>query len=201
MVEQVFLRIGFFVYAKMVAALGTTAFATHQICMNILNLSFALGDGFSIAASSLVGQSLGAKRPDKAMLYASITQRLALIASTFLFLFFILGRNFLVGLFTTDASIIAQGSIIMIIIAFTTHVQTSQVIISGSLRGAGDTKYVALTSFISIGVVRPLLTWALCFPAGLGLVGAWFAVFIDQNMRLFINFLRFRTGKWTRIEL
>lgn len=169
--------------------------------MNILNLSFAVGDGFSIAASSLVGQSLGAKRPDKAMLYASITQRLALIASTILFIFFILGRNFLVGLFTTETAIIAQGSVIMIIIAFTTHVQTSQVIISGSLRGAGDTKYVALTSFISIGVVRPLLTWLLCFPAGMGLVGAWVAVFIDQNMRLFINFLRFRTGKWTRIEL
>ena len=201
MVEQVVLRIGFFVYAKMVAALGTTDFATHQICMNILILSFAVGDGFSIAASSLVGQSLGAKRPDKAMLYASITQRLALIASTILFFFFILGRNFLVGLFTNEAAIIAQGSVIMIIIAFTTHAQTSQVIISGSLRGAGDTKYVALTSFISIGVVRPLLTWILCFPAGLGLVGAWFAVFIDQNMRLFINFLRFRTGKWTRIEL
>lgn len=201
MVEQVFLRIGFFLYAKMVAELGTTSFATHQICMNILNLSFAVGDGFSIAASSLVGQSLGAKRPDKAMLYASITQRLALIASTILFMFYILGRNFLVGLFTTEASIIEQGSIILIIIAFTTHVQTSQVIISGALRGAGDTKYVARTSFISIAVVRPLLTWILCFPAGLGLIGAWIAVFIDQNIRLIINMLRFRTGKWTRIEL
>lgn len=201
MVEQVFLRIGFFFYAKMVATLGTTSFATHQICMNILNLSFAVGDGFSIAASSLVGQSLGAKRPDKAMLYASITQRLALIASTLLFMFYIFGRNFLVGLFTTETSIIEQGSIILIIIAFTTHVQTSQVIISGALRGAGDTKYVARTSFISIAVVRPLLTWILCFPAGLGLIGAWIAVFIDQNIRLIINMLRFRTGKWTRIEL
>lgn len=201
MVEQVFLRIGFFLYAKMVAKLGTTAFATHQICMNILNLSFAVGDGFSIAASSLVGQSLGAKRPDKAMLYASITQRLALIASTILFIFFIFGRTFLVSLFSNEAQIISQGSIIMIIIAFTTHSQTSQVIISGALRGAGDTKYVAKTSFISIAIVRPLLTYIFCFPLGLGLIGAWIAIFIDQNVRLIINFLRFRTGKWTKIDL
>lgn len=201
MVEQVFLRIGFFLYAKMVAKLGTTAFATHQICMNILNLSFAVGDGFSIAASSLVGQSLGAKRPDKAMLYASITQRLALIASTILFIFFIFGRTFLVSLFSNEAQIISQGSIIMIIIAFTTHSQTSQVIISGALRGAGDTKYVAKTSFISIAIVRPLLTYLFCFPLGLGLIGAWIAIFIDQNVRLIINFLRFRTGKWTKIDL
>ncbi|MEG0691965.1 MAG: MATE family efflux transporter, partial [Oscillospiraceae bacterium] len=69
MVEQVFLRIGFFAYAKIVAGLGTVAFATHQICMNIINLSFAFGDGLGIASSSLVGQSLGKKRADEAIVY------------------------------------------------------------------------------------------------------------------------------------
>lgn len=63
MVEQVFMRVGFFTYAKIVAGLGTVAFATHQICMNIINLSFAFGDGLGVAASSLVGQSLGGKTP------------------------------------------------------------------------------------------------------------------------------------------
>jgi putative MATE family efflux protein len=201
MVEQVFMRIGFFAYAKIVAELGTIAFATHQICMQILNLSFAVGDGFSIAASSLVGQSLGAKRPDLAKLYASISQRIALIASTFIFLLFFFGRNFLVGLFTDDPAIIAQGAVLMIIMAFTTHVQTSQVIISGCLRGAGDTKFVALTSFLSIAIVRPTLSWVLCFPLQFGLVGAWIGVLIDQSLRFLCNFLRFLGGKWTKIQL
>lgn len=71
-VEQVFMRIGFFSFAKIVAALGTIAFATHQICMNIINLSFCFGDGLGVAASSLVGQNLGAKRPDKAIIYLSL---------------------------------------------------------------------------------------------------------------------------------
>ena len=201
MVEQVFLRIGFFVYAKMVASLGTAAFATHQICMNILSLSFGFGDGFSVAASSLVGQSLGAKRPDKAILYGSITQRLALVVSTVLFFVFLFGRRFLVGLFSQEEQIIAQGAVIMIMIAFTTHAQTSQVILSGCLRGAGDTKFVAATSFLSIAIVRPILTWLLCFPVGWGLYGAWFAVIVDQFMRLFITFARFRKGNWTAIKL
>ncbi len=65
-VEQVFMRIGFFIYAKIVASLGTTDFATHQICMNIMSLSFTFGDGLSVASAALVGQSLGAKRPDMA---------------------------------------------------------------------------------------------------------------------------------------
>ena len=61
-VEQVFMRIGFLLYAAIIARLGTTEYATHLICMNILSLSFAFGDGLSIAASALVGQNLGAKK-------------------------------------------------------------------------------------------------------------------------------------------
>ena len=93
-VEQVFMRIGFFSFAKIVAALGTIAFATHQICMNIINLSFCFGDGLGVAASSLVGQNLGAKRPDKAIIYGKTGQRMSFIISTALFLFFFFGRRF-----------------------------------------------------------------------------------------------------------
>lgn len=201
MVEQVFMRIGFFAYAKIVATLGTVAFATHQICMNVINMSFSFGDGLSIASSSLVGQSLGAKRPDMAIIYGKIGQRMSFIISTVLFFVFVFGRNVIMELFTDDPSIISLGAIIMIIIAFTTHVQTSQVVVSGCLRGAGDTKFVALISFISIGIIRPVLTYLLCIPFGFGLIGAWAGLFADQMLRLVFNFRRFSQGKWTKIEI
>ena len=201
MVEQVFMRIGFFTYAKIVAGLGTVAFATHQICMNIINLSFSFGDGLGVAASSLVGQSLGEKRPDMAIIYGKTGQRMAFCISSALFVFFLLGRHFLMELFTDDARVIALGGIILIIIACTTHVQTAQVVYSGCLRGAGDTKFVALSSFISIGIIRPGLSWILCFPCGLGLVGAWLGLFGDQFLRMIFCMTRFRGGRWTKIEL
>lgn len=199
--EQVAMRIGFFLYAKIVAGLGTIPFATHQVCMSIMSISFGFGDGFSVAAATLVGQSLGAKRPDKARIYGSICQRMALIISTGLFIAFILWRKPIVGLFTKDATIIEQGAIIMIIMAFTTHAQTSQVIITGCLRGAGDALHVALTSLLSIGIVRPLLTWLLCYPIGWHLPGAWIGVMLDQYLRLIINYIHFAKGKWTKIKL
>ncbi len=201
MAEQVSMRVGFFIYAKLVAGLGTAPFAVHQICMNIMSISFGFGDGFSIAAATLVGQSLGAKRPDKARLYGSICQRLALIVSTVIFVVFILWRSQIIGLFTKEIPLIEQGAILMIIMAFTTHAQTSQVIITGCLRGAGDAMYVALTSLLSIGIVRPALTWLLCYPVGWGLVGAWIGVMLDQYLRLVINFSHFQKGKWTTIKL
>ena len=201
MVEQVFMRVGFFTYAKIVAELGTVAFATHQICMNILNFSFSFSDGLNIATTSLVGQSLGAKRPDMAIVYGKTGQRMAFIVSTVLCAIFLLGRNVLVGLFTTETAVIELGGIIMIIIAATTHIQTSQIVFSGCLRGSGDTKYIALVSFWSIGIIRPCLSWVLCYPLGMGLVGAWLGLWGDQALRLLLSWLRFRSGKWTKIVL
>ena len=69
LVEQVFLRIGFMLYAMIVAKLGTTSYATHLICMSLLNISFCTGDGIGTAASTLVGQKLGAKQIDYAKMY------------------------------------------------------------------------------------------------------------------------------------
>ena len=78
--EQLFLRFGFLMYTMVVARLGTNAFAAHQIGMNIITISFAFGDGLSVASVSLVGQSLGEKRPDLAKVYGGFCQRLGFCA-------------------------------------------------------------------------------------------------------------------------
>jgi putative MATE family efflux protein len=200
-VEQVFLRIGFLAYAAIVARLGTTEYATHLICMNILSLSFCFGDGLSIAASALVGQNLGAKRPDLSIVYGKTGQRLAFIISCVIFLVFFFGRSFLVSLFSQEAAIISLGSNVLILAALSTHMQTSQVVLSGCLRGAGDTAYVAITSLISVALVRPFLTYLLCFPLGFGLYGAWIALLVDQCFRLVSSHQRFSSGKWSAIAL
>ncbi len=200
-IEQVFMRIGFLAYAAIVARLGTTPYATHVICMNILTLSFCFGDGLSVAASALVGQNLGAKRPDLSMIYGKTGQRLAFMISCVIFLVFFFGRSFLVSLFTTDTAIITLGANIMILAALGTHLQTSQVVLNGCLRGAGDTAYVATISLISVAFIRPLLTWFLCFPAGFGLYGAWISLLIDQSFRFLASYIRFSGGRWTTISL
>ena len=200
-VEQVFMRIGFFAYAAIIARLGTTSYSTHLICMNILSLSFSFGDGLSIAASALVGQNLGAKRSDLSIIYGKTGQRLAFMVSTVIFFVFMFGGEFLVSLFSNEQAIISLGASIMIIASFTTHAQTSQVVMSGCLRGAGDTAYTAVTSFISIALIRPFLTWLLCFPLGLDLYGAWIALGLDQMFRLIVSFRRFSSGKWSMISL
>lgn len=200
-VEQVFIRVGFFTTNKLIASLGTVDFATHQICMNLVSISFSFGDGLGIASSALVGQSLGAKRSDLATIYGKSLQRIALTIGVIFVFIFAAGRSFLISLFTNDAAVIAAGANIMLIIALSSPIMTSNVVIAGSLRGAGDTRFVAYTSFISIGILRPGATWLFCYPLGLGLIGAWFAFSSDQCLRFIINYARFKKGNWTKIKI
>lgn len=205
-VEQIFIRLGFFIYATAVANLGTTAFATHLICMNIINLSFTFGQGLGVASSALIGQNLGKKRPDLSYLYGKAGQRVGVFISLFLMLLFIFGGEMLMHLFTGPeekdyATIIKNGIIILYIIAATSPAQISQVIFTGCLRGAGDTKYVAVSSLISMGIFRPLLTIILCYPLGMGVIGAWISLLIDQYTRLILSAIRFTGGKWSKIRI
>lgn len=199
LIEQIFLRLGFFMYAKSIAVLGTVAFAAHQVCMNVMHISFGFGDGLQIANTSLVGQSLGARRPDMAKIYSRVTQRIGIVVAIILALICFGFKDQLIGLFTSDLEVIAAGALPMMFLSIIILFQVPQVIIVGALRGAGDVKFVAFLMLLSVTVVRPLLAWVLCYPLGFGLVGAWIALLIDQLTRSIISSRRFKQGKWSGI--
>jgi putative MATE family efflux protein len=199
LVEQVFIRIGFLMYAKAVAGLGTIEFATHNIAMQVMSITFSVGDGLSIACTALVGHSLGAKRPDLAILYGRVSQRLGLMISLALGFTIVLLRAPIMSLFSVDPKVLTLGENIVIILAICVVFQISQVITVGSLRGAGDVKFVAMLSMISVTVLRPLLTYLMAYGLGMGLYGAWFSVIVDQGLRFVVSRARFQKAEWTKI--
>ena len=194
--EQIFLRIGFFTYSKAVANLGTTDYATHLICMNVMTISFGLGDGLSVASSTLVGQSLGAKRSDMAIIYGKVLQRIGFVMSMLLGICIALFNDQIMHLFTNDPIVIKKGAIVLLMIALVIQFQVSQVITMGCLRGAGDAKFVAFISLITITIIRPLGTYALAYGVGLGLIGAWLSIYLDQFTRLIASKQRFNKAQW-----
>ena len=200
-IEQVFLRIGFFLYAVIVAHLGTDAFAAHQIGMNIIGISFAVGDGLGAAGITLVGQNLGRGRSDLAKIYGIFCQRIGLICSLCIALCYAVSGSAVYRLFSSAPVILDYGSVIMKIIALIVILQVAQVIYGGCLRGAGDTRYTAMVSLISVAIIRPFSGWLFVYPLGFGLIGAWLGLTLDQFMRFMLTRLRFESGKWQKIEL
>lgn len=199
--EQVGFRLGVVMFIRIISGLGTVSYATHQIASNIISLSFAPGQSFGIAASTLVGKSLGQERIDRAERFIKETNKLALISSIFFgLIFFFLGPK-IVGLYTKDLAIIESSGNIMKIIALIQPFQASTFAISGGLRGAGDTVSTLIVTIIGVFFIRLSLAYVLINIVGLGVIGAWIAMLFDQIIRWIGITLRYRTGKWKHIKL
>lgn len=199
--EQIALRLGVLLFIRIVATLGTVAYATHQIALNILSLSFTPGQAFGIAASTLTGKSLGADDPILAQKYIKTCSKIgAFISSIMAVIFFSFGKT-IVSLYSNDPEVIRQAGQILKQIAFIQPFQSSSLIVAGGLRGAGDTIFTLASTFIGILIIRVALAYYFVMVAGLGLIGAWIAIFIDQFIRWILVNYRFRTGKWKYVVI
>ncbi|MCR4401285.1 MAG: MATE family efflux transporter [Firmicutes bacterium] len=195
-IEQIILRGGQLAYLRIVAGFGTAVVASHQIAMNILGLSFMPGQAFAVAATTLVGQGLGARRPDLAERGALETRRIGMIVSGFMAFVFILFGRYIAMLYSNDPIVVAKTAIVLRIIGLVQPAQSTQFILAGGLRGAGDTKWPLYSTAVGIWGFRVALGYVLAVISRMELVGAWIAMAIDQVVRSAIITFRFRGGRW-----
>ncbi|WP_026476150.1 MATE family efflux transporter [Alkaliphilus transvaalensis] len=199
--EQLVLRTGNLFFIKIVAGLGTIVYAAHQISINILSLSFTTGMAFAMAASTLIGQSLGAEDTKLAEEYGKEVRHLgSVVATSIAAIFFVFSKQ-IVGLYTNEQEVINSASMVLKMIAIIQPFQSSQLILAGGLRGAGDTRWPLYSTMAGIWGIRLTLGYLFVFIFDLGLIGAWLGICIDQVIRYTILFLRFRTGKWKYVKI
>ena len=209
MVEAVCLRIGFLMLARLIAGIGTNAFAAYQIVSQVTSLSFTLGDGVSTAGTSLVGQSLGAKRKDLAMAHAGVAYRMGMIVSILLMTVILLTSRQIALLFTQDEAIIQGVTASLYVVILSMMPQNGRVVNSGVLRGAGDVQFVAYCALLSVAILRPVLTWLFCYPLAdalpqypnIAVMAPWIAFLIDSLVRDRLLAHRVKRGKWLEIKL
>ena len=199
--QQIFERLGMYLYTIIVASLGSTALAVHHICMSLCDVFYSVAIGLGTATSSITGQMMGKRQIDAAVRYAEIGQKLGIIVAVSGFAVFSVFNKLILGIFTHDAAVMELGSKILIVVALVSFPQTFSLVNSGVLKGAGDTRFVAAYSFIIIAVFRPILTYILIFVFDMGVFGAWAALFVDQSLRAIAASIRFHSMKWTELEL
>ena len=199
--EQLALRVGIISFLNIVSGLGTNVYAAHQISLNILNLTYSPAQAFGITASTLMGQSLGAKNEQLARMYTRMCQRIGFVIAIGMSLFIFFGSQTLAEFYSTNPEIIQNTMIALTIVAFVQPFQSHQLITSGALRGAGDTVWPLIAIFVGSILIRVSLGYIFVNIIGLGLAGAWYAVFIDQFIRWLIILFRFKSGKWKNIRI
>ena len=201
MLEQLCLRIGIIIYSRIVASLGDIAYATHMVCMNIQSLTFMSGMAFQNSATTLMGQSLGRRRLDMADNYTRMTRNISFWISCVIGVILALFGGQIVNIYNSTPEIVEMGGKLLAIVAITQPFQSSQFVTTGALRGAGDTKYPAVVIFICTLIVRSVLGYIFVVQLDMGLIGAWFAIVVDQLLKTAMIFARYNTGKWRFFKL
>ncbi|MEO8285338.1 MAG: MATE family efflux transporter [Chloroflexota bacterium] len=212
--EQMFMSVGILVYSFLVIGMGEVIFATSRLALNAVFISQMPGFGFSTAATTLVGQSLGANSPKRALLGAQLSTRSAIIWMGIMgVVFFFFGETIL-RIFTDDPRLLELGGDALKAIAFGQPFLAVAFVLGGALRGAGDVRYPMWVTSIAVWLVR-LPTGAflglnvvcipftqVCFPGmGLGLVGIYMALVVESALRALLMFVRFKGGKWQTMKV
>ncbi|HEY0068561.1 MAG TPA: MATE family efflux transporter [Chloroflexia bacterium] len=213
-VEQMLMSLGILVYSFIVIGMGELIFATSRLALNAVFLSQMPGFGFSMAATTLVGQSLGARKPRRAILGSQLATRSALVWMTIMGIVFFFFGEAILRIFTDDPRLLKLGADALKVIAFSQPFLAVAFVVAGSLRGAGDVKYPMWVTTLSVWAVR-LPTGAflglpvvclpftnLCLPGlGLGLQGIYAALIVEAGIRAVLFVKRFNEGKWKTMKV
>lgn len=198
--EQFVLQSGLILFARTVSGLGTATYAAHQIGLNINGLTFSPSQAFGVAATTMVGQSLGANDIKKADECANLIHKMGMAVACFIGLMFIFFSHPIARLYTNDLTVAAMAGTVLKIMALAQPGQSTQLVLAGALRGAGDTMYPLYASALGIWVFRVVMAYIFVNIFGWGLIGAWVAMVLDQYTRSAIVYTRYRSGKWKYIK-
>ena len=204
LIEQIIMRTGVMLYTVIVTSLGDGPYAAHMVAMNIQQVSFMSGMAFGTAATTLVGQCLGRLRADLARVYVKMTQDISYIFSFIITLLLFFGGEFICSFYSSDRELVHLAANMLKIIALINPVSNARFVYMASLRGAGDSRFAAIVTFVGVILIRPIISIFLVlpyFPFRLGLAGIWIALSSDGVVCYLLSRMRFLRGKWETIKV
>ena len=196
--ERLSISTGQIVFFRVVSSLGTASLAAHQLANTAESIAYMPAFGFQIAATTLVGQMVGARNFDGARNACNTTFRLCLIVTLMFSGVMILGAEVLIGFFTPSEEVVQLGANALRIMAVAESFSSMAMVYTGALRGAGDTKQPFFVCLVSMWGIRIPLSFILVHLFHFGLSGAWTAMAIDQMFRGILMLRRFRKNGWEK---
>lgn len=179
---------------RIVAPLGTVAVAANSLAVTAESLCYMPGSGISAAATTLVGQNIGAGKPQLAKRYAGLSVALGAMVMACTGGLMFLCAPFMFAMLTPDPAIRALGARVLRIEAFAEPLFAVSIVAQGALRGAGDTLVPSLMNLASMWGVR--ITASVLLAPRFGLVGVWTAMCTELCVRGVLFLIRLLRGKW-----
>lgn len=196
--DRVMQQLGQMAFARIVMTYGTAAYAAHQIGLSIEAFSFMPGLGLSIAAATMVGHSLGAKKTERAKISTLEANRLAVIIMTTMGLVFFFFPYLFMRAFTSDPEVIRHGTVFLKIVAILQIPLAISMVLAGTLRGGGDSRYSAFATIAGMWIFRIPAAIILTKVFHVGLYTVWSLMVLDWLIRVTLLVNRYRSGEWQK---
>ena len=182
-----------------VAPLGAVAIAANSFAIIAESFCYMPGYGMGDAATTLIGQSLGAGRKDLAKSFSRITISLGvgMMVSLAVVMYCFAAR--IMGLLSIDPDVVALGARCLRLEAFAEAGYAASIVAYAVCKGAGDTKVPTALNFVSVWLVR--IGLALVLTPRYGLMGYWIAMLVELNVRGSLLLWRIRGEKWMKTKL
>ena len=184
----------YIVSTMIVAPLGTIAIAAHSLANTVESLCYMPGYGIAEAATTLVGQGIGAGQKMLTRSFARMSVGLGIAVMTVMGVLMWIFAPELMSIMSPVEEVIAQGTQVLRIEAWAEPMFAAAIVTNGVFIGAGDTIIPALMSLCSMWAVR--LTMAATLAPKYGLKGVWTAMAIELTFRGIIFLFRLFKGKW-----
>ncbi len=194
--ERAVVSLGQIVLTILVTQISTVALAAHHLAITAESITYMPAFGFSIAATTLVAQTLGAQKPEMSLAFARKCLHWTIILMSTAGLFMFIFAPQLMRFFTRDAQVVTLGARVLRIEAFAQPFFALSIVIGGILRGAGDTKWPFINSLIGMWVVRILPASILVLVFNFGLEAAWSCMVADLVVRGLLNYYRYHKRQW-----
>lgn len=190
----------FMLFTVIIAHYGTEVLAGYQIGLRVEGLAFMPGIGFTIAAMALMGQGLGAKKPLQAKEDVILILKYTVGFMFFLSFFMIFTPEKIVWLFTDDVQTIEEASLYLHIVGFSQIPLAFNFVLSGALRGAGDTKRTLKISLASLWLVRIIPAFLLSWYFE-NILLVYLAMISDTFVKAIWLWRTFDKGEWQKIKV
>jgi putative MATE family efflux protein len=187
--------------ARINAAFGSSAVAGYTIGIRMITFAILPSWGISSAAATLVGQNLGAKRPDRAERAVWLAGGYNMAFLTLVGIVFLLFARPIVGQFTTDPAVVAFGVATLQFVSLGYPFYAWGMVMEQAFNGAGDT---VTPTWINLGCYWAFqfpLTMLLAFRAGLGPRGVYLGICLAETLLAAVSVIWFRRGRWKTVQL
>lgn len=190
--ESLLWQLAAILLTKWIFSFGDVAYAAHQMGMQAESISYMPALGFSVAATTFIGQAVGAKKPKEGKAYMKEAIKGSLCITSISVIILVFFPGYMMGILTNNKEVINLGVYYLILMGLVQIPQNMSGVFGGALRGAGYTKVPMIVALAGLWGIRVPLSFIFTHVYRLNIIAIWGAMCADLIFRFILSYFLYK---------